>query len=311
MASLKVTALSPDLPYGARITGVNATNVKDDAVRQELLAIFEDRGMIVFHDMEPSSDMQYAVSNVFGPPQVYALKEVPAVDNKPGVIKLKYDGNLVDANGRILEGWLPWHFDACYTEKLNRGGVLRAVDIPAEGGLTGFADGVQIYDAISPKLRAKFEDALIIYHSKLMFMHQRFGVPKNYKWLSVAEVSLKLIENSEAAPRAVHPAIWQRKSGEKVLHVSPWQAVGIYGHDNAEGDALLEELCQEINSKAKAYWHAWQPMDMIIWDNWRFIHGASGNDPKYARSMQRTTITGDYGLGRFERDAAAIAQRAV
>ena len=39
---------------------------------------------------------------------------------------------------------------------------------------------------------------------------------------------------------------------------------------------------------------------MVIWDNWRMLHAVEGNDPKYERQTQRTTIKGDYGLGYFE-----------
>ena len=53
------------------------------------------------------------------------------------------------------------------------------------------------------------------------------------------------------------------------------------------------------------YWHTWKPTDMAIWDNWRFMHAASGNPAKHHRRMQRTTITGDYGLGRLEIEGSA------
>ena len=49
-----------------------------------------------------------------------------------------------------------------------------------------------------------------------------------------------------------------------------------------------------------AYFHRWAPTDMLIWDNWRLLHSVSGHDPRHPRCMQRTTIEGDYGLGRFE-----------
>jgi taurine dioxygenase len=42
---------------------------------------------------------------------------------------------------------------------------------------------------------------------------------------------------------------------------------------------------------------------MAIWDNTRALHAVSGNRPEDGRTMQRTTIKGDYGLGRFENDA--------
>ena len=48
-------------------------------------------------------------------------------------------------------------------------------------------------------------------------------------------------------------------------------AKGIEGRDDAEGDALLAAVCDEIVEAAKdlSYFHRWQPTDMVIWDNWR------------------------------------------
>jgi taurine dioxygenase len=50
------------------------------------------------------------------------------------------------------------------------------------------------------------------------------------------------------------------------------------------------------------YWHSWKPTDMIVYDNWRFLHAVSGHRPEYGRRVHRATIKGDYGLGRFESD---------
>ena len=75
---------------------------------------------------------------------------------------------------------------------------------------------------------------------------------------------------------------------------------GIEGHEDPDGEALMEEACQELLRKTKAYWHDWKPTDMLVWDNLRMLHAVEGCDPKYERHMQRTTIKGDYGLGRFE-----------
>ena len=43
---------------------------------------------------------------------------------------------------------------------------------------------------------------------------------------------------------------------------------------------------------------------MLIWDNWRMLHSVTGHDPGVTRCIHRTTIKGDYGLGRFESNAA-------
>ncbi len=141
---------------------------------------------------------------------------------------------------------MAWHYDACYIKRLYRGGLLRALEIPPAGGHTGFADGIQLYTAIPADLRAQFEQLNIVYDARLMFMNQRFGLPKSYRVVSLQQAAIDVLKASEGSPRAVHPAVWQRNSGERVLHVSPWQAAGIEGDENAEGDALLQALCEAI-----------------------------------------------------------------
>ena len=46
------------------------------------------------------------------------------------------------------------------------------------------------------------------------------------------------------------------------------------------------------------YFHAWRPGDMILWDNWRAMHCASGTPPGTKRKIHRTTIAGDRAIGR-------------
>jgi len=305
MSMIQVTQLSDDLPFGARITGVDIDNVNDDGVRSRIRDVFVDRGMIVFEDVEPSGRMQVALSQVFGPLQHHALKDVPRADDEtPGLVEFEY-ADIFEVNGAELASFIPWHFDACYSGALNRGGVLRALVISPEGGRTGFADGIQLYQAISSGLRDRFEDLDVIYHSHLMFTKMRFGRPASYHAIKVRQSIQDMIDNTRDAVRSVHPAIWQRPTGEKVLHVSPWQAAGIAGHEDRDGDALLEALCQEMYAKMTPYHHSWKPTDMLIWDNWRFIHSVDGHPPRYPRKMQRTTIEGDYGLGRLEHADAA------
>jgi taurine dioxygenase len=304
MTKITVSALSDDLSFGARIDGVNAENVMDPEVREQINTVFTERGMIVFENMDPSNRMQADLSEVFGPLKAHSLKDVPkADDDVPGLVGFDYE-DIFEVDGEELSAFIPWHFDACYDDELNRGGVLRALTIPPEGGLTGFADGIQLYNAISSELRGKFENLNIIYHSHLMFMEMRFGRPRSYNPIKVRKMITDMIAATKEAPRSIHPAIWTRPTGEKVLHVSPWQAAGIEGHEDAEGEALLEALCQEMYEKMTPYRHAWKPTDMVIWDNWRFIHSVGGHSPQYPRKMQRTTITGDYGLGRLEREGS-------
>jgi taurine dioxygenase len=286
------------LPFGGVVTGVTREAVRAPAVRRQLQDAFEARGVLVFKEVERSAEMHLALSGVFGPLSHHAL--AGDTSKEPEVVNLNQKQDVIEIDGERLAAFLPWHFDACYTAKLNRAALLRPIELPPKGGKTGFADGVQLYKAISPSLRAKFEDLKIIYHSRLMFMHQRFGMPDNWRWVSISDSAAQLIETCAGTRRSVHPAIWTRPSGERVLHVSPWQAAGIQGHEDPEGDALLEALCDEIYARMTPYWHQWELSDMVLWDNWRFIHAVSGNEVGRTRHLQRATIEGDYGLGAFE-----------
>lgn len=310
MPSIEVKPID-GLPFGARIKGVNREVLKDEAIRRRIDAVFQDRGVIVFEEIEPSSEMQAEVSKIFGPLKDHPIKNVSRVDSDrlPGVIVIKPDPGktpIVEVDGRLRVNWQPWHFDHFYNNELNRGGVLRSVVTPPEGGQTAYADGIQLYSALSPELRSAIEDKNIIYgYAMLLFARQRFGLPKNFREVRPPdETNAKsVLDIAKSLPRAVHPAVWTRNSGEKVLHVSGYGACGIEGHEDPEGDALLEAVCQEIRAKALAYVHEWRPSDMVVWDNWRMLHEGLGVDPKYERCVHRTTIQGDYGLGYWETNA--------
>jgi len=303
---LAVRPLGEEYSFGARVSGLTREGLSDPAVRAQVQSIFEDRGLIIFEDIEQSGEMQIALSQAIGPLKEHPVPAVSRVDRDtmPGVIDLNYepggDVTLIEIQGKRLANWLPWHFDHCYNNELNRAGILRALTVAPEGGLTGFADGIQLYQSLSPELRAEIEAAKVIYTLDLVYGKMRFGLPEGFRVVHEAKAQLEYSEHAKKMPRAIHPAVWTRKSGEKVLHVSPWMSVGVEGQENARGNELLERVCHEIVTKVKPYYHQWKTTEMLTWDNWRILHCVSGNIPEHRRRMHRTTIRGDYGLGYFE-----------
>ncbi|TCM20787.1 taurine dioxygenase [Novosphingobium sp. PhB165] len=312
MGALRIEPLRQELPFGVRISGVTHAVLADEASRRAIFDAFEREGLIVFDGIEQSDEMQVALSGVFGPLKEHPLKEVSRVDASklPGVVEIKQEPNasgVVEIEGKQLAHWLPWHFDHCYNNELNRAGVLRATQITSEGGLTGFVDGLALYRAFPAELRDRLEQAEILYTLNVAYQTNRFGQPKTLRVIREKPGALEMMENRKGAPRAIHPAIWTRADGGRCLHVSPYMADGILGLETPEGEALLEDVCQTVNRIAatQSYHHAWRLDQMLIWDNWRMLHAVSGNDPALGRTMQRTTIAGDYGLGRFEFAPAA------
>jgi taurine dioxygenase len=307
VASIEVRSLGDDIPFGARIGGVTVEALEHPEIRQQINAVFEDRGMIVFEGVDPTTETQIRISEVFGPLKDHPSKTTTRVDADKwlGVIAISAtpDMCVVEIEGEPLISYQPWHFDHCYNDELNRAGVLRAAVIPPEGGRTLYADGIQIYQALSPDLRAKLEDLSIIYTLDLLYPHQRFGLPKTFKQLRPFTHADKMLENARTFPRAIHPAVWTRATGEQVVHMCGYMAVGIEHQETPEGEALFDEVWEAISEAIVPYVHSWREDEMVVWDNWRMLHEACGCDPKYDRVMHRTTIKGDYGLGRFEHGA--------
>lgn len=307
MTTMTVRPIRDDLSFGARVSGLTEADLHDPDVRTQINERFEAHGLLIFEGVEPTPKMQVAVSTVFGP-----LKDHPSQataraegDDLLGVIEMRHDPTepgSVRVDGQLLSQWLPWHFDHCYNDELNRAGVLRALEVPPEGGLTGFVDGIALYDAISPEVRDRIEGETVIYAMDVIMANLRYGRPADFVDVEPPAQATDVMAEFAGRPRALHPAVWTRASGEKVLHVSPWMAKGIEGRDDADADALLTAVCDEIVAAAEdlCYSHHWEPTDMVIWDNWRCLHRVSGMSPEHTRCMHRTTIAGDYGLGRFE-----------
>ncbi|MGO9877580.1 MAG: TauD/TfdA dioxygenase family protein [Acidimicrobiia bacterium] len=307
MTTMTVRPIRDDFSAGARVAGVTYDGLRDADLRAKLNEIFEEYGLLIFEDVEPTPKMHVVLSNVFGPLKDHPSKAVARAggDDMLGVIEMCHEPNqpgAVRLDGRLLSAWLPWHFDHCYNDQLNRAGVLRAVVVPPEGGLTGFVDGIALYNAISPEVRDQIEGNTVIYAMDVILENLQFGRPDGFVEVEPAATAVDVMAEYEGRPRALHPAVWTRSSGQKVLHVSPWMAKGIEGREGPDGDALLAAVSDEIVQAAKehSYFHHWEPTDMIVWDNWRLLHSVSGMQPEHARIMHRTTIAGDYGLGRFE-----------
>ena len=306
MAKIAISALDENLSFGSRVSGVTFDVLKDEATRAKLNTLFIERGVIVFEGVEPTAEMQVAISTVFGPLKDHPVASVERADSDKllGVIEIKAGPQacIVEIDGKQLVTWQPWHFDHAYTNELNRAGLLRSLKIAQDGGRTGFADGIQIYRDMNPAIRRQAEGLSVLYNLDLRYGEQRFGLPKNFR--VIRNHASPLHEITKNDPCSVHPILWTRDSGEPVFHMTPYGARGIAGSRREEDFALLGEIWDEAMRVIQPYHHAWHETDMVLWDNWRVLHEACGSNPAEERVVHRTTIKGDYGLGSFEVKAA-------
>jgi len=304
MSKLEIHPLGDEYSFGAAVTGLELPMLADVEVRAQLLQLFEDRGLILFRGVQGHA-MHMGISTVFGPLKDHPIPSVKRVPGQPLIVDMPHNpdtDSLFEFEGKRVAHWLPWHFDHCYNDTLNRAGVLRPVELARNGGQTGFLDGIEAYERLTPTLKDRAAELRVLYRLELMYdLH--FGRPRAMKVLRLPAESYAMEKKQAHMPRAIHPAVFERADRRNVLHISPWMALGVEGHEDAEGEALLEEVVTAMLANATPYFHDWRLDDMIAWDNWRLLHAVRGHEPGSPRRMQRTTILGDYGLGSFEKGA--------
>ena len=95
-----------------------------------------------------------------------------------------------------------------------------------------------------------------------------------------------------------HPAIFENASGVETLFLCLQHTDRLIGVPRAESDAILEEVYAALYAPDAVYVHAWQPDDLVIWDNLTIQHARP--EPRDApRTLRRyhlspTDLTADY-----------------
>ena len=157
------------------------------------------------------------------------------------------------------------------------------------------SEGAQFSDA----LKAEIEDLYVVYHFDADIAGLRYGKTPGVVLERMNPSAVTVMDRLAELPPVAHPLVFtQEETGRKVLNFSPWFSLGIEGMDRAASDRILGEVLNVLIDEDNAYFHEWRPGDMVLWDNWRIVHSATGIPAEQRRHMQRTTIEGDYGLGR-------------
>lgn len=302
---------------GLEVLGADLTHELDEAARKAVLDAWIQAGVILFRGAGTSDEIQMRLSQVFGEMEPAATADMNRPDN-PYLMTLAYDpddksprfAQHYNVGGIDVAGWLGFHWDQSFMPTIVRGAVLCMKEPSPEMGETGFIDAIAAYDRLSDAMKQRIECLEVVYEFNPDMASGQFGFRKDISPLPRVATAPKK-EVSYNFPPVVHPmVITQQETGRKVLKLSPMHSRYILGMDKAESDALLTELAEHLCDERYAYFHKWGKDDLIVWDNWRVCHGAAGVPLHCKRLAQRTTIVGDYKVGRYL-DPALDRDRAV
>jgi len=299
--------VTPLKHIGAEVSGFDITQPASAALQQELRDLWYEHGLLLFRGQTITPESQIEFSRIFGPLELHPLKvktsaeypELFVLEN--GTDKDNY--MLAHYNGEAIVGRLDWHMDLHYTARPNHGAVLTAVQVPSSEGLTGFGDLAMAWDTLDAETQNLLEQLEVAYSFSMQRKHMRYVNLEGYQPGANLPRKPADIGFPDFAD-AVYPAVVTHPvSGRKVLEIVEQFLDRVitpqkFGLSNDESIELLERLVAHTRKPEFHYFHQWQEGDMVLWDNWRIMHCATGTPPGVRRVINRTTIMGEVSLGR-------------
>ena len=279
--AIEVRPVSPAL--GAEVIGADLTRPDDDAQFQTIHQALLDHNVVVIRDQDISPADHAAFSARFGELELHVLNQF-LLPEQPEVLVLS-NKHVNGVPVGLQDAGREWHSDLSYMRLPSLGSLLYALESRRPAATRSTPTSTRPTDTLSPGLKERIK-GLRLRHSYADFINRRFQE-------SAMERPTLTAEQAAKVPTAIHPLVRTHpNTGRKALYVSPSLVAGIDGMDNAEGQALLQELNEHATQPRFVYRHVWRLHDIVFWDNRCTLHQATAFDPQYTRHMHRTTIRG-------------------
>jgi taurine dioxygenase len=277
---------------GVAVEGIDLSTPANSELSAILNALYDEHGLVVFRGQKLTKQQLVEAGDHFGGTLIN--KQAVAPDPEaPGITVISTRGpfgDVVPEDKNALVGDLEWHTDQGYVTAPIRGKILYAVQVPEEGGKTGFIDGQVTYAALDEDLKRRLDGLHVIqsWNRSEDYLERN----RDYRIQGHQEMT------RDRFPDLAFPIVLRHpRTGEKILNVPPLWSAGIVEMPGGEGDDLLSELVAFVKQPRFQYWHTYSVGDAALWDNWRFIHSAGGTPGRYVRTLWSISINGGPELG--------------
>ena len=273
--------------FAAELIGADLARAPDADLVDLVEATMNEHAVLCIRGQGHISDADHLrFARAFGP-----LELPPGYDarkDRPGRIANElYDASNLDADGEIIDPASPrakfskgnelFHADSSFNDMPSKWSILRGITVPPEKGDTQFVDLRHVYDVLPQDMKDRIE-GLVAQHS--------FAASRIKGGVSPEEAERIRL----AMPGAMQPMVRISPNGRKTLFVAS-HAFRVEGLDDAEGQALIDELLAFASQPRHIYAHKWRAGDMLIWDNRCTLHRGTGYDyARYKRDLRRANV---------------------
>ncbi len=263
---------------GAEVGGVDiAAGIGSDDFAQ-IHQAFLQYGILLFRNQKLTREQHIGFSRRFG--DLDRHDNLPR-DRHPEYPELLMVTNEPKANGQPSDSKYTgqvWHSDMSFTLIPALGSMLRSVKVPPVGGDTMFANMTLAYDTLSPGMKRVVAD--------LHGIH--VGARK------IVDISAeRAAERRSLNPPVAQPVVRVHpETGRKALYIGE-KVKCFVDMTEAESQPIIDYLCRHATRPQFVYRHAWEPDELLLWDNRSTMHLALGDyEEGELRHLERTTIMG-------------------
>jgi len=266
---------------GAGIVGLDLTGPLGESDLAAVRAAFLQHHLLCFRSEALTPGDFARVARYFGEPQLQLLRGQRA-DAVPEVSIL--DSTYKSADDKpddlALVRLSGWHTDDSYFETPAKATMLQILAQPSSGGETRFCNTRQAYDDLGNEMKQRLNGM------KAVHSYDTMRAPGRAPARSAVE--------EQETPDVVHPLVRTHEdTGRKAIYFNPNRTDHIVGMDRKSSDELLDWLHAHITQAKYRYDHAWQPGDILLWDNRCLIHSVNTDYPAgQTRRHQRILLKG-------------------
>ena len=280
--SLAVKPLS--LALGAEVVGLDLRQELEAGTVADILDAWHQHLVLVFRDQQLSEDEQIRFARHFG---VLEKRRRPsdarneaAKINHPEftmlVSNIRENGKLI---GSLPDGEMHFHSDFCYLEKPAKGTFLYAIEVPSRGGDTLFLNMYKAYETLPPALKARVEGRKAV---------NAYLYESPTREINRAKLDLSIAPHFAQPIVRTHP-----DTRHKALYVNRLMTWTVEDMEQAEGNALLDQLFDHIEQDQFIYAHHWRVGDLVLWDNRCTLHARTDFSNNERRLLRRHVVAGD------------------